>query len=62
MHTLHFMVVAVAISRATNAMLNQIAQEKGKLYFGTATDNGELNDAKYGQFHFCEATTRTTSY
>lgn len=56
------MVVAVAISRATNAMLNQIAQEKGKLYFGTATDNGELNDAKYGQFHFCEATTRTTSY
>jgi hypothetical protein len=61
MHTLHFVAVAVAIARTTNAMLNEIAQEKGKLDFGTATDNPELNDTKYDRFHFCEAATLAIS-
>ena len=29
------------------AQLNQLARKAGKLYFGTATDNGELSDTTY---------------
>ncbi|KAF3766952.1 glycoside hydrolase family 10 /Carbohydrate-binding module family 1 [Cryphonectria parasitica EP155] len=37
---------ALCLSRA-NANLNQLAQSAGKLYFGSATDNGELSDSAY---------------
>ena len=30
-----------------NAQLNALAKKAGKLYFGTATDNGELNNTRY---------------
>lgn len=30
-----------------SAQLNELAQKAGKLYFGTATDNGELNNTEY---------------
>ena len=29
------------------AQLNELAQKAGKLYFGTATDNGELSNTTY---------------
>jgi endo-1,4-beta-xylanase len=29
------------------AQLNQLAKKAGKLYFGTATDNGELSNTTY---------------
>lgn len=37
---------AVALPLAS-AQLNQLAQKAGKLYFGTATDTGELTNAEY---------------
>lgn len=30
-----------------SAQLNKLAQDAGKMYFGTATDNGELNNTQY---------------
>lgn len=30
-----------------SAQLNQLAKKAGKLYFGTATDNGELSNSTY---------------
>lgn len=36
----------LAIS-GTQANLNQLAKAAGKLYFGSATDNGELSDSAY---------------
>jgi endo-1,4-beta-xylanase len=36
----------VAIPLAA-AQLNQLAKKAGKLYFGTATDNGELSNTTY---------------
>ena len=38
--------VLPAIPLAT-AQLNELAKEAGKLYFGTATDNGELSNTTY---------------
>lgn len=47
MHGFKLAAVGVAIAGTADAILNQIAQSKGKKYFGSATDNGELTDAKY---------------
>ncbi len=38
---------AVATIPLASAQLNKLAQDAGKLYFGTATDNGELNNTQY---------------
>ncbi|KUJ17174.1 glycoside hydrolase [Mollisia scopiformis] len=38
---------AVAAIPFASAQLNQLAQDAGKMYFGTATDNGELNNTQY---------------
>jgi hypothetical protein len=42
-------VIGVALAHTVGTMLNEITQENGKLYFGSATNNPELNDTKYGQ-------------
>lgn len=39
--------VGLVLASATSAKLNQLAKTAGKLYFGTATDNGELNNTQY---------------
>lgn len=48
---MHFQSTAAALLLAltplANAQLNALAQKAGKLYFGTATDNGELNNTRY---------------
>lgn len=41
------LVAAFAALPLSSAQLNQLAKTAGKLYFGTATDNGELNDTEY---------------
>jgi hypothetical protein len=46
MHLSSTLAAAVALPLAS-AQLNQLAQKAGKLYFGTATDNGELNNTEY---------------
>ncbi|KAE8452682.1 hypothetical protein EG329_013941 [Mollisiaceae sp. DMI_Dod_QoI] len=38
---------AVATISLASAQLNKLTQDAGKLYFGTATDNGELNNTQY---------------
>jgi endo-1,4-beta-xylanase len=38
---------AVAAISLVSAQLNDLAKAAGKLYFGTATDNGELNVTEY---------------
>jgi endo-1,4-beta-xylanase len=38
---------ALATIPAVSAQLNELARAAGKLYFGTATDNGELNNTQY---------------
>jgi endo-1,4-beta-xylanase len=38
---------ALAAIPLASAQLNQLAQDAGKMYFGTATDNGELNNTQY---------------
>ena len=40
---------AVAAVPLVSAQLNDLAKAAGKLYFGTATDNGELNVTEYVQ-------------
>ncbi|KAN0104740.1 glycoside hydrolase family 10 protein [Hyaloscypha variabilis] len=40
---------AVAAVPLVSAQLNELAKAAGKLYFGTATDNGELNVTEYVQ-------------
>jgi len=38
----------VVLGAATaHAQLNKLAKEAGKLYFGTATDNGEFSNTTY---------------
>jgi endo-1,4-beta-xylanase len=37
----------VAAAPLVSAQLNKLAQAAGKLYFGTATDNPELNNTEY---------------
>ncbi|KAH8899027.1 hypothetical protein GQ53DRAFT_677823 [Thozetella sp. PMI_491] len=46
---MHFSTVAAALLSVpgAHANLNQLAKAAGKLYFGTATDNGELTDTAY---------------
>ena len=41
------LVECAAVPAATGSELNAIAKSKGKLYFGTATDNPELTDTPY---------------
>jgi len=37
----------LAATPLASAQLNKLAQAAGKHYFGTATDNGELNNTEY---------------
>jgi len=37
----------LTILPSATAQLNTLAKKAGKLYFGTATDNGELNNTEY---------------
>ena len=37
----------VAAQATSQAKLNQVAQSKGKVYLGSATDNPELTDTAY---------------
>ncbi|KAJ5052185.1 uncharacterized protein L3040_001944 [Drepanopeziza brunnea f. sp. 'multigermtubi'] len=37
----------LTVALRASAMLDVLAREAGLLYFGTATDNGELNNTKY---------------
>lgn len=46
MHILTSTAILLAIPGAV-AQLNQLAKAAGKLYFGSATDNGELSDSAY---------------
>lgn len=46
MHLSSTLAAAVALPLAS-AQLNQLAQKAGKLYFGTATDTGELTNTEY---------------
>lgn len=41
------LIAAVAALPLASAQLNELAKKAGKLYFGTATDNGELNNTQY---------------
>lgn len=38
---------ALVVLPGTSAQLNKLAKAAGKLYFGSATDNGELTDTSY---------------
>jgi endo-1,4-beta-xylanase len=38
---------ALAAVPLASAQLHKLARDAGKLYFGTATDNGELNNTQY---------------
>ena len=38
---------AIAAIPLASAQLNKLAQQAGKLYFGTALDNPSLNDSRY---------------
>ena len=40
---------AIPTQATSNAQLNLLAKLEGKLYFGTATDNGELTDKPYAK-------------
>lgn len=47
MHFRSYVLAAVAAAPLASAQLHQLAKEAGLLYFGTATDNGELNNTQY---------------
>jgi endo-1,4-beta-xylanase len=47
MHFKSTLVAAVAAPLFVSAQLDCLAVEANKLYFGTATDNGELNNTQY---------------
>jgi len=38
---------ALLLADGASAQLNKLAKGAGKLYFGSATDNGELSDSSY---------------
>lgn len=40
-------ITTILAIRGASAQLHQLAVAAGKLYFGSATDNGELTDAAY---------------
>jgi endo-1,4-beta-xylanase len=46
MHLSSNLLAVVALPLAS-AQLNQLAQKAGKVYFGTATDTGELTNSQY---------------
>lgn len=46
MHLSSTLLAAAALPLAS-AQLNQLAKKAGKLYFGTATDTGELTNQQY---------------
>lgn len=41
------LLVSLAIVPFASAQLNKLAQDAGKMYFGTATENGELKNTQY---------------
>ena len=48
MHARAVVLAAYLLGGGTvSAQLNKLAQEAGKKYFGTATDNGELSNTTY---------------
>ena len=47
MHHLLTTGAALLAAQGASAQLHQLAVAAGKLYFGSATDNGELSDAAY---------------
>jgi len=47
MHLLSTAPLLLLGSTVVTAQLNKLAKEAGKLYFGTATDNGELSNTTY---------------
>ncbi len=47
MHRLLTTSVTLLAAQGASAQLHQLAVAAGKLYFGTATDNGELSDTAY---------------
>lgn len=47
MHFKTSFIAALLAVPLASAQLNELAKKAGKLYFGTATDNGELTDKKY---------------
>ena len=44
---LQSVLAAAAAVPLASAQLHDLAKAAGKLYFGTATDNGELNNTQY---------------
>ena len=46
MHILSFALPLLVVPLAS-AQLNELARRAGKLYFGTATDSGELSNRQY---------------
>lgn len=47
MHVLSIVAAGLLATPGANANLNQLMKAAGKLYFGSATDNGELSDSAY---------------
>lgn len=47
MHNLLTTSAVLLAAQGASAQLHQLAVAAGKLYFGSATDNGELSDAAY---------------
>lgn len=47
MHLSPTLATAAVVLPLASAQLNQLAQKAGKLYFGTATDTGELTNTEY---------------
>jgi endo-1,4-beta-xylanase len=43
----HASLAALLALPGASAQLNKLAKAAGKLYFGSATDNGELSDTSY---------------
>jgi endo-1,4-beta-xylanase len=43
----HTTLAALLALPGASAQLNKLAKAAGKLYFGSATDNGELSDTTY---------------
>ena len=44
---MQLLLVALLALPLASAQLNELAKKAGKLYFGTATDTGELNNTQY---------------
>ncbi len=47
MHLLPIVISVLGLGLGASAQLNQLAKKAGLLYFGTATDNGELSNKQY---------------